>query len=266
MLNLGKRNVAGALIDAIDYDGATAQILAAANERRSFAGTALAVHGVVTAGSDREFAGAVNSLDLVTPDGQPVRWAMNRLHGTGLRDRVHGPTLMRQICEAAAARGLSIFLYGSTLTTLAQLDRGLKELVPGLRIAGTQPSLFRLAGVQERDDIASQIAASGASIVFVGTGCPRQEILALDLRQRVNAPVLAVGAAFDYFAGHLKLPPPWMQRAGLEWAYRLAQEPRRLWRRYVLLNPIFIFRVLRQRLFGAPAVDATRPTATEIAA
>ncbi|MGB6193562.1 MAG: WecB/TagA/CpsF family glycosyltransferase, partial [Terracidiphilus sp.] len=178
--------------------------------------------------------------DLLVPDGQPVRWGMNWLYRTGMRDRVYGPTLMRKICERAATEGTPIYLYGSTKAVVTSLAESLTRMFPTINIVGSEPSTFRKLAPDEMAALQDRIRTSGASIVFVGMGCPRQEVFAYELRGCLAAQVLAVGAAFPLLAGVLPQAPRWMQRFGLEWLFRLLVEPRRLWRRYLYLNPAYI--------------------------
>lgn len=248
MIDLGKFNTLGVLVDAVDYEAATERIVAAGRQRQPLAASALAVHGVMTGVRDREHARRLNSFDLVTPDGQPVRWALNLLHKTGLKDRVYGPTLMMRVLERYAEEGLPVYLYGSTEETLGRLVASLTSTLPALKVAGTEPSKFRAANPGEDVEIARRIRDSGARLVLVGLGCPRQEVFAFAMRPLLDIPLLAVGAAFDYHAGLLPKPPAWMQRYALEWVWRLALEPRRLWRRYLLLNPEFLVRLFAQKL------------------
>jgi N-acetylglucosaminyldiphosphoundecaprenol N-acetyl-beta-D-mannosaminyltransferase len=243
----GKRNVLGVLVDAVDYEAATAQIIDAARERKHFAVTALAVHGVMTGVLDKPHNGRLNSFDLVTPDGQPVRLALNLLHGAALADRVYGPTLTLKLLEQAAAEGLTVYLYGSTQPTLDRLVPALEGMFPALKIAGVEASKFRSVQPGEDVEIAERIKAAGARVVLVGLGCPRQEVFAYAMRPLLDMPLLAVGAAFDYHAGLLRNPPPWMQKYALEWLWRLGLEPKRLWRRYVLLNPAYLARLAAQK-------------------
>ncbi|HEX8347470.1 MAG TPA: WecB/TagA/CpsF family glycosyltransferase [Actinoplanes sp.] len=247
MIAAGKRNVLGVLVDAVDYEAATAQIVDAARERRPYAVTALAVHGVMTGVLDRAHNARLNSFDLVTPDGQPVRWALNLLHHAGLADRVYGPTLTLKVLERCAAEGLPVYLYGSTEPTLARLVPALERMFPALKLAGVEASKFRTAQPGEDVEIADRIRSSGARVVLVGLGCPRQEVWAYAMRPLLDMPLLAVGAAFDYHAGLLKNPPAWMQRYALEWLWRLGLEPGRLWKRYVLLNPAYLARLGAQK-------------------
>lgn len=246
MLNRGKRNVLGILIDAVDYDAAVDFIFRAAREARGAAISALAVHGVMTGALDREQQFRLNHLDLLVPDGQPVRWALNRLHGCRLSDRVYGPNLVLRTCRRAAAEGVPIYLYGSTPEILQAFEQSLTRRFPALKIAGSEPSKFRRISQEEKAALARRIVSSGASIVLVGLGCPRQETFAYELRETLSIPILAVGAAFPFIAGLLPQAPKWMQNRGLEWLFRLAAEPRRLWRRYLYLNPAYLAMVALQ--------------------
>lgn len=246
MLDLGKQNILGIGVNAIDYDAATKRIIGAAKERRPFAVSALAVHGVMTGRMDAVHRHRLNRLDLVVPDGQPVRWAMRWLHRVNLAERVYGPELTLRVCESAAAEGLSIYLYGSQDDVLKKLQANLKAQFPALKIAGSQPSRFRRVTAEEQNEIAGDIKASGASIVLVGLGCPRQETWVFEYRDLLSMPLMAVGAAFDFHAGTVSQAPSWLQRRGLEWLYRLVQEPRRLWKRYAVTNTLYIFYILLQ--------------------
>jgi exopolysaccharide biosynthesis WecB/TagA/CpsF family protein len=265
MIAQGKRSVLGVLVDVVDYEAATAQIMEAARERRPYAVTALAVHGVMTGVQDPPHNARLNSFDLVTPDGQPVRGALNLLYRAGLTDRVYGPTLTLKVIEQAAAEGLPIYLYGSTQPTLDRLVPALERMFPALKIAGVESSKFRGSHPGEAAEIAERIKASGARIVFVGLGCPRQEVFTYAMRPLLDMPLLAVGAAFDYHAGLLKNPPEWMQKYALEWLWRLGLEPKRLWKRYILLNPNYLARLAAQKtgLWKAkPPAPTSKPVET----
>jgi exopolysaccharide biosynthesis WecB/TagA/CpsF family protein len=256
----GKRSVLGVLVDTVDYEGAVERIVSAAQDGKPCAVSALAVHGVMTAVRDSELRSRVNGLDLVTPDGQPVRWALNLLHRAGLRDRVYGPTLTLRVLERAAADGIPVYFYGSTPEVLERLVESTSTRFAGLKVAGSEPSRFAPASPSELDEIAARIRGSGARIVFVGLGCPRQEVFVSAMRERLGLPALAVGAAFDYHAGLQTEPPAWVQRAGLQWLWRLIAEPRRLWRRYLLLNPAYLTLLAAQRLgLWKPDTSGTPP-------
>jgi exopolysaccharide biosynthesis WecB/TagA/CpsF family protein len=241
MIDHGKKNLLGIEIDAVDYEAATERFLTAASKSVRYNTTALAVHGVMTGVQDVVHRYRLNQFEMIVPDGMPVRWGLNLLYGTQLPDRVYGPNLMLKICEGAARRGLPIFLFGTDQKTLDLLQVRLKEKFPEILIAGAEPSKFRKLTDVESDDLARRIRESGAKLAFVGLGCPRQEVWAYEMGDRINMPVFAVGAAFPFHAGTLPQAPRWMQNGGLEWLYRLWSEPKRLWRRYVYLNPAYVF-------------------------
>jgi exopolysaccharide biosynthesis WecB/TagA/CpsF family protein len=260
MIDLGRFRLLGVPIAAVDYERAVERIVECAQRRAPLAVSALAVHGVMTGALDPVHARRLAELDLVVPDGQPVRWALRFLYGVRLADRVYGPELLLRALEALAARGLPVFLYGSTQPTLDALAARLRARIPELRIAGSEPSRFRRLAADEAEAVAARIERSGARAVCVGLGCPRQEIWIYEHRARLSLPLLAVGAAFAFHAGELPQAPPALQRAGLEWLFRLACEPRRLWRRYLLLNPLFLAGVALQRA-GVDAFARRAPLA-----
>lgn len=240
MINRGIHPVLGVNIHAVDYSYAKNRILDAARNREPFAVSALAVHGVMTGFQDEVHRRRLNGMDMVVPDGQPVRWALKWLHGIDLPDRVYGPALTLGLLEAAARERLPLYFYGSTPPTLSRLTDRLRQKYPGLVIAGSTPSRFRRVTPEEKAEITSRILESGARMVFVGLGCPRQEVWAYEYRKHLSMPLIAIGAAFDFHAGTLPQAPEWMQANGFEWLFRLMQEPRRLWKRYVLLNPAYL--------------------------
>ena len=264
MINEGKHNVLGVMVSAVDYEYATDRVITAAHDGRPLALTALAVHGVMTGVADPAHNARLNAFDIVTPDGQPVRWALGVLDGVKLADRVYGPTLTLRVLERCAAEGLPIYLYGSTDDVLAKLVVELHRMFPALTIAGMESSKFLNVATGEDKEIADRITTSGARVVLVGLGCPRQEIFTHAMRPLLDMPMLAVGAAFDYHAGLLRKPPEWMQKHSLEWFWRLCLEPARLWHRYLVLNPAYLARLAAQktRLWQAtPPPPATeRPT------
>jgi exopolysaccharide biosynthesis WecB/TagA/CpsF family protein len=235
-----KVDLFGVGVSVTDYAGATAVVLEAARRRQSAVVTCHAVHAIVTASGDRDLRAKVNTFELVTPDGQPVRWAMNLLHHTGLTDRVYGPDLTLHLCRAAAEEGVPIYLYGGNPTVAEKLRANLLQLCPNLEIAGHEAPPFRPLTFEEDEAVVERINASGAGLVFIGLGCPKQDLFAAEHRDRIRAVQVCVGAAFDFHAGVKSVAPAWMQRRGLEWLYRLWQEPGRLWRRYLVTNSIFL--------------------------
>jgi len=242
------RNILGVRVHPTSYALAVREIVRAAKAKESFCVSALAVHGVMTGALDPQHRGRLNQFNLVTPDGQPVRWALNWLYDTDLSDRVYGPFLTRNLCARAAEEGLTVFFYGSDPATLSALTAALLQKHPTLKIAGTRPSRFRRATEDEWMEDVAAIRASNPDLIFCGLGCPRQEIWVHEMRAFQAAPLIAVGAAFPFLAGRLPMAPAWMQRLGLEWLYRLSREPRRLFRRYAVYNPLFVVGVLAQGL------------------
>lgn len=209
--------------------------------------TAAAVHLVMRAHEDAEIRRAVLAATLVVPDGQPLVWALRAL-GHREATRVYGPDLMAHHCAHAARTGTPVYLYGGrSPAALIELGVALRTRFPGLIVAGGYSPPFRELSAEEDELIATRIDASGAQVVWVGIGQPRQELWMARMRPRLRAPMLiAVGAAFDFHAGLVAQAPPWMGRHGLEWIYRLAREPRRLWYRYAHYNPRFVAAFARQ--------------------
>lgn len=263
MIDKGKWPVLGVKVDAVDYEAAVERTIAAARAKRSFKVTALPVHGIMTGARDDVHRYRLNTFDLLVPDGQPVRWALNLLFRTGLRERVYGPDLMLALCKRLEREQLPIFLFGSRVETLEMLRKKLLEKFPALRIAGTRPGEYRHVSDPERASIMAEISSSGAGLTFVGLGCPRQEIWAFENAPGLSMPLVCVGAAFDFHAGTVAQAPHALQRAGLEWAFRLAREPRRLWRRYVFLNPMYVAMIAAQAAgvdFSTGAIPPTKAT------
>jgi N-acetylglucosaminyldiphosphoundecaprenol N-acetyl-beta-D-mannosaminyltransferase len=254
VIHSGKKNVCGILIDEIDYEGAIEYVIRAAREGRSASISALAVHGLMTGVLDREHQHRLNNLDVVLPDGQPVRWALNLLYKSPLLNRCYGPDLTLYLCERAAKEGLPIFLYGATPTIQEAMQRNLKKKFPALVIAGAETSKFRRLTPQEKVMLAERIRKTGAKMVFVGLGCPRQDVFVYEMHDLLPMPALAVGAAFPFIAGEVRQAPRWIQDMGMEWFFRLCMEPRRLWRRYVYLNPAYVT-LLTLQLLGLHSFD-----------
>ncbi|CAB4344148.1 unannotated protein [freshwater metagenome] len=205
------------------------------------------VHLVMLAQEDSELAAAVRGADFVVPDGQPLVWSVTALGGKGA-SRVYGPDLMLEACRRAAETGTKIYLFGGRdSAALDLLSATLRKRLPGLQIVGAEAVPFRRATEAEEATSIEKINASGAEIVWVGTGQPRQELWMARMRPHLDAQILVgVGAAFDFHSGLVPQAPTLLQEAGLEWAFRLVQEPRRLWRRYLVYNPRFISQFLRQ--------------------
>jgi N-acetylglucosaminyldiphosphoundecaprenol N-acetyl-beta-D-mannosaminyltransferase len=216
-----------------------------------------ATHTVVACQDDPDLRDAVLGSSLTVPDGQPLVWAMNAL-GHDLSQRVYGPELMDRYCERSALTGARMFLYGGrNQGALVQLALNLRQRYPGLKIVGGYSPPYRDLSEEEEDAVIAEINRSRADVVWVGIGVPKQEKWMAAMRDRLDAAVLVgVGAAFDFHAGLVPQAPAWMQSAGLEWAYRLAHEPRRLWKRYANYNPRFVAGFARQ--YGQHRRSASR--------
>jgi N-acetylglucosaminyldiphosphoundecaprenol N-acetyl-beta-D-mannosaminyltransferase len=231
--------VLGTFIDATSWNGSLSCIHEWVERKESRYVCACNVHSVVTTRRHAEFKKVVAEADLATPDGAPVAWMLRRL-GHSEQQRIDGPTLMWRYCALAERFGKSVYLLGSTPSTLRGLVRALAREFPRLRIAGVHSPPFRPTTKEEDDEIVERINASGAGVVFVSLGCPKQELWMAGHRGRVRAVMIGVGCAFDYHAGTVSRAPPWMQRSGLEWLHRLCSEPTRLWRRYLITNTLFL--------------------------
>jgi N-acetylglucosaminyldiphosphoundecaprenol N-acetyl-beta-D-mannosaminyltransferase len=239
--------ILGVPLALIDYQGTLDWIEAAVEaDRRAYICVA-AVHTVMACDEDEELRAAVLGADFTVPDGQPLVWALNLL-GHPLSDRVYGPELMDRACAAAARNGQGFYLYGGRdPEALHALETELVGRHPGLRIVGSHCPPFRPLTDEEAEEVAADINGSGADVVWVGLGVPKQEKWMASMRDQLSAPVLiGVGAAFDFHAGIVPQAPGPLQRAGMEWLFRLMQEPRRLWRRYARYNPRFVAGFVRQ--------------------
>jgi exopolysaccharide biosynthesis WecB/TagA/CpsF family protein len=245
-----KYDVFGVGVSATTYDEARDAILAAAKQRISATVTHMSSHGLCMAGTDEKFREIINDFDIAAPDGQPVRWTLKWFHKQPLPDRCYGPELMIRLCRAAATEGVSIYLYGSSDEVLGQLIANLTKQCPGLIIAGVESPPFRKLEAHEIDEAIARINDSGAGLVFIGLGCPRQDVFAKEHKQKIKAVQLCVGAAFDFHAGNKKMAPRWMQKRGLEWLYRLTQEPTRLWKRYLVIHTTFAYLLARRLIRG----------------
>jgi N-acetylglucosaminyldiphosphoundecaprenol N-acetyl-beta-D-mannosaminyltransferase len=198
---------------------------------------------------DPNFRQIINAADLITTDGVPLVWCLRAL-GLPSAVRVYGPDLTLHVCATAAQQQLAIGLYGGTAQSLKEFAALLQSRFPAIEIACSIAPPFRPLTEAEDATYTKQLAESGARILFVGIGCPKQEIWMSEHRGRLNMPMLGVGAAFDFHAGRVKQAPAWLQAIGLEWLFRLLMEPRRLWRRYAWHNPRFVLFFIEQLLRG----------------
>lgn len=240
-------SILGSHIDALSWEDAINTICGWAVKHESKYVALCNVHSVVTGLLEDDHRHDLNEADMATSDGMPVTWTLRKL-GFHEQQRINGPDLMWKYCEKAQNTGQKIFFYGSTDTVLSLLEVKLRATFPELQIVGMYSPPFRELTAAEDDDVVERLNASGANVVFIGLGCPRQERWMFQHRGKVNAVMIGVGAAFNYHAGTTKRAPVWMQNAGLEWLHRLASDPKRLWKRYLVTNTIFIFAIGAQLL------------------
>jgi len=245
-----KVDLFGVQVTPTTYKEAVETIIAAGKQRQPSIVSCHAVHAIVTFSNDPRLCEQVNSFDMITPDGMPVRWALNSLYKAGLPDRVCGPKLTLDLCERAATSGVSIYLYGGSPAVVEKLRANLETKYPTLKIVGHESPPFRPLTPEEDQAVVQRINSSGAGLVFIGLGCPKQDIFAYEHRGRINAVQLCVGAAFDFHAGVKSVAPDWMQKRGLEWLYRLLQEPRRLAMRYFATNTAYLLKWARAILWA----------------
>lgn len=241
------RPVLGVPIDALNLNQALACVMSWAHARDSRFVVLANAHVLVTASQEPEFGAAVAAADMATPDGAPVAWMVGRL-GNCQQERLSGPDLTWELLQRCEQEHVSVYFFGSSRETLVQLATRVSAAFPALPVAGFEAPPFRPLTAQEDNDVVERINFSGAGLVFVGLGCPKQEFWMQAHRGRVNAVMLGVGAAFDFHAGTVSRAPAWMRNNGLEWLYRLYSEPRRLWKRYLTTNSIFVFKAARQLL------------------
>jgi N-acetylglucosaminyldiphosphoundecaprenol N-acetyl-beta-D-mannosaminyltransferase len=239
-------------IDAIAWDDVISRIASWGSQHQSRYVTLCNVHSVVTASTSPQFHASLEGADLTLPDGAPIAWSLRR-EGFPKQQRINGPDLTWRYLAVAENLGQSVFFYGSTDTTLDKLLTRIKSEFPKLKIAGVVSPPFRDLSDEEDQAYVDQINQSGANVVFVGLGCPKQENWMAAHRGRIQAVMLGVGAAFDYHAGTVKRAPEWVQKIGMEWLHRLASEPRRLAKRYAVTNSLFIYRTAKAMLLGHDA-------------
>jgi exopolysaccharide biosynthesis WecB/TagA/CpsF family protein len=250
MSKIDKKSLFGTMYSIINYVDATNEIIEYAVCNKSYGVSALAVHGLVESYRNNELKDLVNSIHLVVPDGQPIRWVLNSFYNTKLQDRVYGPTLTLKVLEKANEKNLKVFLFGSTDKTITLFKAFIIEKFPQIQLVGTHVDRFREATIDEDLEDIQKINNSHANIILVGRGCPRQEVWVANHIGKVNAVMMAVGAAFDFHAGVINQAPVWMQDNGLEWLYRLIQEPRRLFKRYLNTNSFFIYLFLKYKILN----------------
>ncbi len=236
----GAVRVLGVPVDAITFEQAQSRVMAWGHAHDSRYVVLANVHVVVTASREASFGAAVAAADLATPDGAPVAWMLGKLGGVA-QERVSGPDLTWAVLGRCEAEALPVYFFGSTRETLGLLAERINIAFPNLVVAGYEAPPFRPITAQEDAESVARINSSGAGLVFVGLGCPKQEHWMQAHRGQVNAVMLGVGAAFDFHAGTVSRAPAWMRAHGLEWLHRLVSEPRRLWKRYFVTNSLFLW-------------------------
>ena len=239
--------VLGVPLSAQQYDAAIAELLAWAtgSTRRIHFAT---VHSIVEAQTNAALKAAFDSSDVVATDGIPLVWVVRRRGARGAQ-RVCGPDVMESLCDRGREAGLRHYFLGGNPGVPEQLAARLTERFPGLQTAGTESPPFRPLSTDEDAALVDRINTTKPHIVWVGLGSPKQELWAADHQERLSAGlILPVGAAFDFHSGRLRRAPSWMQRAGLEWLFRLAMDPRRLFRRYVVTNSKFVVLIVKEEI------------------
>ena len=241
-----RANILGVGLSPINLSRATAMILDAVRQNRKGYVAVTGVHGVSEAQSDPEFRQILNAAFLNTPDGMPMTW-VGRLQGFQDMDRVYGPDLMLSLCAATQDGSVRHFFYGGAPGVADELRTVLSARFPGISIGGTYAPPFRPLNVEEETELRLRLKEAQPHICWIGLSTPKQErFMAAYLDKLPTTVMIGVGAAFDIHSGRVRQAPLWMQRCGLEWFFRLTQEPKRLWKRYLVNNPLFLARILAQ--------------------
>lgn len=241
---LNKICILGVKISAIDMSDACLAVEEAVLKRQKKYICVCPVSTIMECRKDALVLTSVNSANLATPDGMAVVW-IGRLLGHKNIRRVYGPDLMQNICDISVKKGYQNYFFGSTQNTLDKLQEKLSKQYPGLNINGSFSPPFRQLTAEEDEKIVEEINLKDPDIIWVGLGSPKQDLWMYEHRDRINAPVMiGVGAAFDFIAGTKRQAPVWMRNSGLEWLFRLITEPKRLWRRYLIDYPLFVYYLL----------------------
>jgi N-acetylglucosaminyldiphosphoundecaprenol N-acetyl-beta-D-mannosaminyltransferase len=240
-LELTRVNILGVGVSAVNMHTALREAELLLDQGKQGYVCVTGVHGIMEAQSDAAFRDILNHSFLTTPDGMPTVW-LGRIHGFRHMSRVYGPDFMLGLCERSVDRGYRHFLYGGKPGVAEELAASLTRRFPGLQIVGTYTPPFRPLTIEEENDLRLQLDASQADVLWCGLSTPKQERFMAAYCHRMPVKLMiGVGAAFDLLSGNLMEAPDWMKKAGLQWLYRLIKEPRRLWRRYLLNNPKFVW-------------------------
>jgi N-acetylglucosaminyldiphosphoundecaprenol N-acetyl-beta-D-mannosaminyltransferase len=242
----------GVRVDPLSMDAAVDVVTACAAARRPLAVHLVNAYTLSLAVRDDAFRALLDDGDLNLPDGTPLVWIGRRAGLPDLTARVYGPDLTVALCDRGRTHGLRHYLYGASPEVVEGFAAELRRRFPGIEIVGVESPPFRALSDDEQDALVARVQGSGANVVWVGLGTPKQDHFVEAFRDRLGVPVLAVGAAFDFLAGAKKMAPRWMQERGLEWLYRLLSEPRRLWKRYLVGNLVFLWGAWRRTAVEAP--------------
>ncbi|MBD3880182.1 WecB/TagA/CpsF family glycosyltransferase [Phormidium tenue FACHB-886] len=257
------QSVIGSPVTALSFESQVNLMVDWATHRLSKVVCVANVHMLMEAKARADFADVLAHADIVTPDGMPLVWLMN-LTSAGKRrqDRVAGMDILMALCKQATTKGISLFFLGSEAAILDRMRDRLQRDFPGLKIVGMEPLPFRPLTPEEDEAIVQKINQSGAGLVLVSLGCPKQEFWTSQHKGKIQAVMIGLGGVFPVYAGIYKWAPLWVRKMGLEWLYRLIQEPKRLWRRYFATIPPFLYLALKQILFSR--VDTPEFTTNEL--
>ena len=244
------QSVIGSPVTALPFEAQINLMVEWAAHRLSKVVCVANVHMIMEAKTRSEFANVLADADLVTPDGMPLVWLMNLTAANRRQDRVAGMDILMALCQQAEVKKISIFFLGSESAILDRMRKRLNQDFPGLKVAGMEPLPFRPLTSQEDEAVAQKINQSGAGLVLVSLGCPKQELWTSQHRGKIQAVMVGLGGVFPVYAGIQKWAPLWIRKMGLEWLYRLIQEPKRLWKRYFATIPPFLYFAIKQILFS----------------
>jgi N-acetylglucosaminyldiphosphoundecaprenol N-acetyl-beta-D-mannosaminyltransferase len=242
-----KQKVISLMVSTGSFDTMSNDIMSLAISGQSANVCVANVHMLVEAYQDASFATVVNSANIITPDGMPLIWAMRLLHGIK-NDRVAGMDLLPRLLTTAIEKNISVFFYGGSQKMLDATAAYIQKAFPALKVAGLYSPPFRALTKEEDESVIEMINNSGARLVFVVLGCPKQEKWMNTMKGKINATMVGVGGALPVLVGEQKRAPQWMQKNGLEWLYRLIQEPGRLWKRYFYTNAVFILLLIKEKI------------------
>jgi exopolysaccharide biosynthesis WecB/TagA/CpsF family protein len=252
---LPKAMVLETAVDVISMTEAVSRIIDSAVAKVPYSCACVGMHTFINAHRDPQMRALMDNIDLKLVDSTPAYWYL-LIHGYRTLQKIRGQDLLANVCADAEERGLSVYFFGTKDTTLSALKERLAIRFPNLRVAGCKPGRYRTLSESEVEADVDDILSSGADIIWVGLGSPRQDIWVYEMAQRLNRPLIGIGAAFDFEAGIVKVAPKPLQELGLEWLHRLCTNPRRLWKRYLFEAPYFLWLLLSRK--STPYVQGKR--------